>query len=322
MRIDIGYGANLITIRKRFVKFKLILKRYFAKLAIGWCCKLMKIGIIPNITKDKDLNVTRSILYWFANKNIELLLEADIAKRLNYKNEGFNRDELYSQSDVIIVLGGDGTILNIARQSSHYDVPLFGINLGHLGFLAEAEISDMYLSLEKILNGDYFIEKRMMLEASFEDKRDELKELPALNDISITKGMQSRMISFSIFINDSFFELYSADGVVISSPTGSTAYSLSAGGPIVSPDLNVLIITPICPHTLHNRSIVVSERDVIRIEICGENTEVMLSVDGQDSYKLIPGNVIKVRSSSCVTNLVKLKQRSFFDVLRRKISER
>ncbi|HYF82849.1 MAG TPA: NAD(+)/NADH kinase [Clostridia bacterium] len=282
----------------------------------------MKLGIIPNLTKDKDLNVTKSILHWFTNKDIEILLESDIAKSLDYKNNGFSRDELYSNCDVVIVLGGDGTILNIARQSSKYGVPLFGINLGHLGFLAEAEISDMYLSLEKILNRDYFIEKRMMLEASFEDSGDELKKLPALNDISITKGMLSRMISFSVFINDSFFELYSADGIVISSPTGSTAYSLSAGGPIVSPDLNVLVITPICPHTLHNRSIVVSEKDEVRIEICEENKETMLSVDGQDSYRLNPGRVVKIRSSNCVTNLVKLKQSSFFDVLRRKISER
>jgi NAD+ kinase len=282
----------------------------------------MKLGIIPNLTKDKDFNVTKSILYWFADKDIEILLEQDIAEKLDYKNKGLSSEELYSCCDVLIVLGGDGTILNIARQSSQYGVSLFGINLGHLGFLAEAEISDMYLSLEKILKGDYYVEKRMMLEASFEDSEDKLQKLPALNDISITKGTLSRVISFSVFINDSFFELYSADGIVISSPTGSTAYSLSAGGPIVSPDLNVLIITPICPHTLHNRSIVVSDKDEVRIDICEENKEIMLSVDGQDSYRLNPGRVVKVRSSSCVTNLVKLKQRSFFDVLRRKISER
>ena len=282
----------------------------------------MKIGIIPNLNKDKDLNITRSILYWFASKEIELLLESEIAKKLDYKNEGFSRDVMYATSDVIIVLGGDGTILNIARQSSKFQVPLFGINLGHLGFLAEAEISDMYLSLEKIIAGDYFIEKRMMLEASVDGDDLSMKELTALNDISVIKGMHSRMVAFSLFINDSFFELYSADGIVISSPTGSTAYSLSAGGPIVSPELKVLIITPICPHTLHNRPIVVSEKDEVRIEICEDNPEIMLSVDGQDSYKLAPGMVVKVRSSSCITNLVKLKQRSFFDVLRRKISER
>lgn len=282
----------------------------------------MKIGIIPNLSKDNNLNITKSIINWFADKDIELILESDIARKLNYKNEGFSRKQMYSSSDVIIVLGGDGTILNIARQSSQYGTPMFGINLGHLGFLAESEISDMYLSLEKIIGGDYNIEKRMMLEASAEGSRDELKELIALNDISITKGMFSRMITFSVYINDSIFELYSADGVIISSPTGSTAYSLSAGGPIVSPELNVLIITPICPHTLYNRSIVVSEKDEVRIEISKESFEVMLSVDGQNSYKLDPGMVVKIRSSNCVTNLVKLKQRSFFDVLRRKISER
>ena len=282
----------------------------------------MKLGIIPNINKDKDLNVTRSILLWFANKDAELMLESDIAEKLEYKNSGFSREKIYSSSDVVIVLGGDGTLLNIARQSARYDVPLFGINLGHLGFLAEAEISDMYLSLDKIMEGDYNIEKRMMLEALVEDDENNGKEFLALNDFSVTKGMTSRMITISTYINDSFFELYSADGVVISSPTGSTAYSLSAGGPIVSPELKVLIITPICPHTIHNRSIVVSEKDEVKIVIGDENPEVMLSVDGQDSYKLSSGKVVRIRSSSFVTNLVKLKQRSFFDVLRRKISER
>lgn len=282
----------------------------------------MKLGIIPNIYKDKDLNITRSILYWLLNKDVELYLETDIANKLDQKGNGFSRDIIYSNSDVVIVLGGDGTILNIARQASAYQVPLFGINLGHLGFLAEAEISDMYLSLERIITGDYFIEKRMMLEACVDDSDLCMKELTALNDISVIKGMHSRMVRFSVFINDSFFELYSADGIVISTPTGSTAYSLSAGGPIVSPELKVLVITPICPHTLHNRPIVVSEKDEVRIEICEDNPEVMLSVDGQDSYTLSPGMVVKFRSSNCVTNLVKLKQRSFFDVLRRKISER
>jgi NAD+ kinase len=281
----------------------------------------MRLGIIPNLTKDKDMNVTRSMLDWFLNKDIKLLLESDIAEKLNCVNIGCSRDEMYSSSDVIIVLGGDGTLLNIARQSAKYNVPLFGINLGHLGFLAEAEISDMYISLEKIIKGDYLIEKRMMLQAFIDDSEDETKELLALNDICITRGLIPRMISFSIFINDTFFELYSADGIVVSSPTGSTAYSLSAGGPIVSPELKVMIIALICPHTLHNRPIVISDKDEVRIEIGGENSEVMLSLDGQDSYKLNPSSVVKVRSSSFVTNLVKLKQRSFFDVLKRKISE-
>jgi NAD+ kinase len=281
----------------------------------------MRLGIIPNLTKDKDLNVTRSMLNWFQNKNIELLLESDIAEKLDCINIGCSRDKMYTCSDVIIVLGGDGTLLNIARQSAKYNIPLFGINLGHLGFLAEAEISDMYISLEKIIKGDYLIEKRMMLETFIDHSEDETKELLALNDICITRGLIPRLIGFSIFINDTFFEMYSADGIVVSSPTGSTAYSLSAGGPIVSPELKVMIITLICPHTLHNRPIVISDKDEVRIEISEENSEVVLSLDGQDSYKLNPSSVVKVRSSNFVTNLVKLKQRSFFDVLKKKTSE-
>lgn len=289
---------------------------------INWMVlHIMKIGIIPNTAKDKDFNVTRDIVSWLFERNIDVLLEDKIAEELNCSYCGCDLKTIYSFCDIVIVLGGDGTILNIARQSSEYNVPIFGINLGHLGFLAEAEKNDMYTALEKILIGEYFIEKRMMLEASVEENDTQIKRFIALNDIGITKGNFSRIISFSVFINDKFVDLYSADGIVVSTPTGSTAYSLSAGGPIVSPDVNVIIITPICPHTLHSRSIIVSEKDTVKVEICDNNTEVMLTVDGQHGYLLKPNETVTIRSSSCITNLVKLKQRSFFDVLRRKISE-
>lgn len=281
----------------------------------------MRIGIIPNTSKDNELKVTRSIVEWFLDKAVDVLLENEIAERLECQSCGCDIDTLYSSCDVVIVLGGDGTILNIARQSSRYDVPLFGINLGHLGFLAEAEINDMYAALGKIVLGEYFIEKRMMLEAYVKENNKQIERFVALNDIGITKGTFSRIISYSVFINDSFVDLYSADGIVISTPTGSTAYSLSAGGPIVSPDVNVIIITPICPHTLYSRSIVVSGKDEVRVEICDNNTEVMLTVDGQHGYLLKPGETVTIKSSSCITKLVKLKQQSFFDVLRRKMSE-
>lgn len=281
----------------------------------------MKIGIVPNLSKDKELKTTKDIISWFSDKAVDIMLENSIAEKLECKGLGCDLDCLYSTSDIIIVLGGDGTILNIARQSSGYNVPLFGINLGHLGFLAEAEKSDMYSALDKIIQGEYFVEKRMMLEAYIKEDETQLERFVALNDIVITRGNFSRMISYSIFINGSFVDLYSADGIVISSPTGSTAYSLSAGGPIVSPDVNVIIITPICPHTLHSRSIVVSGNDEVKVEICNNNTEVMLTVDGQHGYLLKPGETVTIKSSQCITNLVKLKQRSFFDVLRRKMSE-
>ncbi len=282
----------------------------------------MKIGIIPNMDKDNKLTLTENITKWLLDANNEVLLNYGIASRIGKPEIGFKNEEIFSIADLIIVLGGDGTLLNIARQSASYDVPLFGINLGHLGFLTEVEAEDMYSALEKIISKEYKIEKRMMLEAIVEKDGIQLEKSIALNDVGITKGPFSRIISLGIYINNSFVDLYSADGVVISSPTGSTAYSLSAGGPIVGPDLKVLIITPICPHTLHSRSIVVSNEDIVKIEVCQNNTEVMLTLDGQQGYKVKSGDVVTVRQSQYFTSLVKLKDRSFFQVLRQKMSER
>ena len=283
---------------------------------------MSRIGIIPNLSKDNNLVLTESIEKWLADNNQEVLLSNSIASRIGKPDLGLKNEDIYLNSDLIIVLGGDGTLLNIARQSAYYNVPLFGINLGHLGFLTEVEAEEMYPALEKLIRGEYEIEKRMMLEATVEKDNIQLEKAVALNDIGITKGPFSRIIRMGIYINDDFVDLYSADGVVISSPTGSTAYSLSAGGPIVSPDVKVLIITPICPHTLHSRSIVVSNEDVVKIEVCQNDTEVMLTVDGQQGYKVKSGDIVTVRQAQCYTSLVKLKGRSFFQVLRKKISDR
>ncbi len=282
----------------------------------------MKIGIIPNVEKDINLELTGNIAEWLAEKSIKVLLDGNIADRLGRPELGLGENEIYAESDIIIVLGGDGTLLKVARQSAPYNVPLFGINLGYLGFLTEVEAGDMYPALETLISGEYEIEKRMMLVATVEEDGKELEKSVALNDVGITKGPFSRIISLGIYINDSFVDLYSADGVIISSPTGSTAYSLSAGGPIVSPDLKVLIITPICPHVLHSRPIVVSNEDVVKIEVCHNNMEVMLTLDGQQGYKVKPGDIVTVRQSKYFTSLIKLKDRTFFQVLRQKMSER
>ena len=199
---------------------------------------------------------------------------------------------------------------------------MLGINLGHLGFLTEVEAEDMYSALELIVSGEYEIEKRMMLVAIVEKDGIQLEKAIALNDVGITKGPFSRIINLGVYVNNTFVDLYSADGIIVSSPTGSTAYSLSAGGPIVSPDLQVLIITPVCPHTLHSRSIVISNEDLVKIEICKNNTEVMLTLDGQQGYKVKSGDVVTIRQSKYFTSLVKLKDRSFYQVLRQKMSER
>ncbi|NLM43142.1 MAG: NAD(+)/NADH kinase [Clostridiales bacterium] len=283
---------------------------------------MSRIGIIPNLSKDNNLHLTESITKWLLDNNQEVLINNGIAIKLGKPELGTKNEDIYMNSDFIIVLGGDGTLLNIARQSAYYEVPLFGINLGHLGFLTEVEAEEMFPALEKLIKGEYEIEKRMMLEATVETDNIQKEKSVALNDIGITKGPFSRIIRMGIYINDDFVDLYSADGVVISSPTGSTAYSLSAGGPIVSPDVEVMIVTPICPHILHSRSIVVSNNDEVKVEVCNNNNEVMLTVDGQQGYKLKAGDIVTVRQAQCYTNLVKLRDRNFFQVLRKKISEK
>lgn len=282
----------------------------------------MTIGIIPNLTKDPELSATKNVIKWLQNRSIPVQVEEKVASSLSMPQIGCKEEALFSDSEMLITLGGDGTLLGSARRAAPYQVPILGINLGHLGFLTEAEESDMYSALERYFAGDYDIEKRIMLEAFLEKESMKDNKLIALNDIEIARGTFSRMIRFSIFINDNFANEYSADGLIISSPTGSTAYSLSAGGPIVCPDLDVIIITPVCPHTLHSRSIVVSSQDEIKVYIHKENTEFILTFDGQDWQKLPPGETVRIRQSKYYTNLIKLRQRSFFDVLRLKISER
>lgn len=285
-------------------------------------CKNMKFGIIPNVNKDSDLSTTKEIILWLLNRNISVMLKESIAEQLKMKELSVDEEQMFLECDIVVVLGGDGTLLGVARRAALYATPLFGVNLGHMGFLTEAEISDMYMAFEKLINKQYTIEKRMMLEAYIENDSSQSEKMNALNDIGISRGPLSRIINCAIYINDHFVDMHSADGLVVSTPTGSTAYSLSAGGPIVSPSLKVIIITPICPHSLQSRSIVVSHEDTVKIELCSSDADIMMTVDGQQGYNIKMGDLITIKQSQNYTNLIKLNERNFFDVLRRKMSER
>jgi len=281
----------------------------------------MNVGIVSNITKDKNLELTKSVIAWFENKKINVIYDELICAELSITEAKYCNNDIFKKSDLIVVLGGDGTLLNVARQASYNQVPLFGVNLGHLGFLTEIEVSNMYPAFLKLINGDYKIEERIMLEAYVENDEKYTRNFIALNDIVIAKGDFSRVVTYSFSINDKFVDLYSADGIVVSSPTGSTAYSMSAGGPIVAPDVDALIVTPICPHTLHSRPIIVSSKDKVRIAVCkSNNTNVIMTVDGQEGVRLKPGDIVTVKKSAYYANLVKLNDRNFFDVLREKLS--
>lgn len=283
---------------------------------------MKKIGIIPNLTKDKDMKLTRKIIKWIEENNGQVLLNEKEAEKINRKDLAYNNNKMYQEADFVIVLGGDGTLLGVARSVSQFGTPILGVNLGRLGFLTEVEISDLHSAMEKIIADEYFIEERMMLEAIIINNKVEANIFYALNDVVIKKGSFARIVRLKTFVDDKYLDTFPADGLIIASPTGSTAYSLSAGGPIVNPKNSLLIITPISPHTLNARPVIVSDQEKIRIEIEGENNEIVLTIDGQHGYKLKEGDSVLIKKADFHAKFIKVNNKTFYDVLRKKLAER
>lgn len=251
--------------------------------------------------------------------SIEVMDEAGI--KAQETPENFKGGE---QPDLVIVLGGDGTMLRAARDFMFVDVPLLGINLGSLGYLTEVDKENIIPTLQKILNGEYEIEERMMLEGTFMRQGHEAGHVRALNDISVLKNSPFQAISYDIFVNGKFLKSYNADGVIISTPTGSTGYNLSAGGPIVEPGADLLVVTPVSPHTLMARSIIFSSKDEIEIKLGGPKNgsfqHALASADSAKNIELESNDSFVVKKSSMCTKIVKVSSLSFLEVLSRKLS--
>ncbi|GMA55833.1 NAD+ kinase [Alicyclobacillus sacchari] len=222
-------------------------------------------------------------------------------------------------AELAIVLGGDGTLLGVARQLAPHRIPLLGINVGHLGFLTESEPSQLEPAIRRIVAGDYHLEERLMLEALVYRDLKEVAKFTALNDAGIGKGSFARMVTLDVHVDDVYVDTYTGDGVIISTPTGSTAYSLSCGGPIVSPHLQVMLITPVCPHTLFSRPCVIDASSVVRLTVHARHRDVALAVDGQEGVWLQEGDEVLIRQAPYDATLVRWPDREFFDVLRNKL---
>jgi NAD+ kinase len=283
---------------------------------------MAKIGIIVNLAKDPELIFTSSIIEWLRKQQCELLIPDSIIEKIDTSLIGCDMQYIYEKSNFIIVLGGDGTMLGTARNVANYGTPILGINMGHLGFMTDVEATEIFEALDKLLKNDYLIEERMMLEATVING-DEIKaSFYCLNEVEIARGTLSKMITLKICINNQYFDSYNADGILISTPTGSTAYSLSAGGPIITPNVNVMLITPICPHSLSARSLVVSKDEVIEASIINSFHDAFLTIDGQIGYNINQGDKIIIKKSENITKLVKVSNRSFYDILKTKLKER
>ena len=229
-------------------------------------------------------------------------------------------DERFSsESDLIVVLGGDGTMISTARLVGDSDALVLGINYGSLGYLTDFRIEEMFPALEAIFRGEYEIDRRVMLHAQHWRDDEMLATGRVLNDVVINKAALARIIEIEVRLNDLYVNSFRADGLIVSTPTGSTAYNLSAGGPIIFPSMNAVVLTPICPFTLTNRPIVVPDDAIIELKLEKENEGVVLTLDGQIGYTMQAGDRVRIRKSRTTFNLVHPPNRNYFDVLRNKL---
>jgi len=282
---------------------------------------LNTIGLLSNLTSEKIINLVSDIDNWLSSRGISLLIDDETARLVGRPVVGRTRLDLVSQVQCLMVLGGDGTLLHGARLAAPLDVPIFGVNLGHLGFLTEVAVPNLYESMECLLAGKYRLEERMMLQASVVRNGHTYEPIVGLNDAVITKGAFARMIMFDTMVDGQLFNTYHADGVIISTPTGSTAYSLSAGGPIVSPNLELMVVTPICPHALWARPLVIAADSEVEVLLHSELGEVMLTIDGQHGMRLRLGDMITVRKANYRAKFIRLNNQTFFDILKEKLKE-
>ena len=279
---------------------------------------MKNIAIFAKVHDPRCLGVAGELVKWLEHRELVPLVESHLARHLG-RGPGLDREDIPDMADLIVVLGGDGTLISVARLIGDRGLPILGINLGSLGFLTEVTVEELYDVLENCLKGNYDISGRMMLTTRIIRDGAVFGEYRALNDVVINKGAVARIIDIETMVDDSYLTTFKADGLIISSPTGSTGYSLSAHGPIVHPELNCLVITPICPHTLTNRPIVISGDARITVTLKAQNEDVLLTLDGQVGVELRYGDVIHVAQAENRSCLVQSRNRDFFEVLRTKL---
>jgi len=279
---------------------------------------MKKIAIFAKVHDPRCLGVAEELIDWLDAKGFCPLVEAHLARHLK-STFSVQRTDIPDQADLVVVLGGDGTLISVARLVGDRQVPILGVNLGSLGFLTEITLDEMYPALERCLRGDYEVSARMMLHVAIIRDGREIEGHQVLNDVVINKGALARIVDLETAVNDRYLTTFKADGLIVSTPTGSTGYSLSANGPIIHPLLDCLVITPICPHTLTNRPIVVASDAWISITLQSMNEDVFLTLDGQVGVELKYGDTIRIQRAEHRTKLIQSRSKDYFEVLRTKL---
>lgn len=280
---------------------------------------IQNVAIFAKVHDPRCLGIAGDLITWLEERGCIPLPEAELTRQLGYP-KALTAEEIREQAELVVVLGGDGTLISVARLFSGKDVPIVGINLGSLGFLTEITVEELYTRLEKCLEGNPRVSDRMMLEITLHREGQAIEKCNVLNDVVINKGALARIVDLETKVNRHFLTTYKADGLIVSTPTGSTGYNLSAGGPIIHPQMSCIVITPICPHTLTNRPIVLPDESIVSITVTSSfDDKVYLTLDGQVGYKLKQGDSIEVRKGLKTTALVMSRSRDYFEILRTKL---
>ena len=280
--------------------------------------KAKKIGVFCKPKAPSATDILGRLIPWLRKQNYHIFLDTDTAAIIN-ETSSYEKREISQQADLLIVLGGDGTLLSVARAAHPHNIPILAVNLGSLGFLAEISIDELYPTLENILAGKFEIENRMLLNACIWRNGEKVEDHNVLNDVVINKGAVARIISLQVLVNGQYMTSYRADGLIIATPTGSTAYSLSAGGPIIHPSMHTLVLSPICPFTLTNRSILIPDQSIIQVKLAAEYDDVRVTLDGQEGYDMRAGDILKIKKTKTSLQLIRGPNKNYYQILRDKL---
>ena len=278
----------------------------------------MKIGLYSNLTRDPGAQYTKTVYNILKERNVAIKI-SDGLNGIDFgvpNNIYYDNNELARESDVVIVLGGDGTILGIAKECATYRKPIFAVNMGHKGFLSEVNKEDLEQDFNDLFNGNFILDKRKFLKVKIDGSD---KEYYALNEIVVAQSLCSRIMKAEITVNGTLVDKYSSDGIIVSTPTGSTAYSLSAGGPIVAPDVSCFIISPICAHSLHSRPLIVSNSSTINVKILSADPGANVNVDGQNILTIKNGMSVNISDSDLSVDFIRRPSFNFYEKLLEKM---
>ena len=282
----------------------------------------MKFGIVGNINKPKVKSVIRDFVEYLDKVGADYIFDQELREFLNLSDDSriIPLAKFGNRCDIVVAFGGDGTILSTAAVVGAYGVPIIGVNMGGLGFLAEVVVEELQETVHNLLEGHYRILERMVFAVRLRQKDGKIRQYNALNDVVVDKGVGARLILVDVHVDDTYLNTYRSDGIIVSTPTGSTAYSLSAGGPLLVPTMQAIIVAPICPHSLTVRPIVLSGDNVLRISVIPGQNPVQINIDGQNRGSLEPGDLLEIGKADYTLKWVSTGKRDFFEILRTKLN--